>query len=226
MFSRSPATTDPGVFSISSPSLVSAGVSIADVTIADVTTPDFTTADVTMAADGADTRATAGSSSIARTGGSAGAQAVTSAIAPMASGPMRATRPLVRKLQDGNKIASPDRAIRNDWGCRCQVTVVRLGGSIFLPSYGNPNGPSTVISTVGHSPSVGLKSLSLEVRMYNLDEQKASLGRFRKAALLAVVIPAACSPRDALRTRPRRRRNRWPLRPPPPPPPPMPPVRG
>jgi hypothetical protein len=25
---------------------------------------------------------------------------------------MRATRPLVKKLQDGNKIASPDRAIR------------------------------------------------------------------------------------------------------------------
>ena len=103
MFSRSPATTDPGVFSISSPSLVSA---------------DVTVADVTIAADGADTRATAGPSSVARTGGSAGAQAVTSAIAPTATGPMRATRPLVKTLQDGNKIASPDRAIRNDWGCR------------------------------------------------------------------------------------------------------------
>src|SRR5216684_6517125 len=127
MFSLSPATTDPGVFSISSPSLVSA---------------DVTLADVTIAADGADTRATAGSSSVGRTGGSAGAQAVTSAIAPTATGPMRATRPLVKKLQDGNKIASPDRAIRNDWGCRCQATVVRLDGSIFLPSDGNPNGPS------------------------------------------------------------------------------------
>ena len=103
MFSRSPATTDPGVFSISSPSLVSAGVTMAD---------------VTLAADGADTRATAGSSSAARTGGSAGAQAVTSAIAPRASGPMRATRFFVKKLQDGNKIASPDRAIHSDWGCR------------------------------------------------------------------------------------------------------------
>ena len=100
MFSRSPATTDPGVFSISSPSLVSA---------------DITIADDTSAADGADTKATAGSSSVARTGGSAGAHAVTSANAPTATGPMRATRPLVRKLQDGNKIASPDRAIRNDW---------------------------------------------------------------------------------------------------------------
>jgi hypothetical protein len=126
MFSLSPATTDPGVFSISSPSLVSADVTIADVTIA---------------ADGADTRATAGSSSVARTGGSAGAQAVTSAIAPTATGPMRATRPFVKKLQDGNKIASPDRAIRNDWDCRWHIiTVVRLGGSIFLPSDGNPTG--------------------------------------------------------------------------------------
>src|SRR6267143_5295174 len=101
MFSLSPATTGPGPFSISSPSLVSADVTIADVTIA---------------ADGADTRATAGSSSVARTGGSAGAQAVTSAIAPTATatGPMRATTPLVKKLQDGNKIAFPARAIRND----------------------------------------------------------------------------------------------------------------
>src|SRR5258708_5388610 len=178
MFSPSPAT--PGVFSISSPSLVSA---------------DVTLADVTLAADGADTRATAGSSSVARTGGWAGAQAVTSAIAPTATatatGPMRATRPLVKKLQDGNKIASPDRAIRNDWGCRCQLTVVRLDGSIFLPSDGNPNGPSTLTSPVGHSPSASLTSPSLEERMYDLGEQKASLRRFRKAALLAVVIPAA-----------------------------------
>src|SRR5882757_7982203 len=146
MFSLSPATTDPGVFSISSPSLVSADVTIADVTIA---------------ADGADTRATTGSSSVvARTGGSAGAQAVTNAIAPTATGPMRATRPLVKKLQDGNKIASPDRAIRNDWVCRCHVTVVCLGGSIFLPSDGNPKGPSTVISAVGHSPSVSKVPIS------------------------------------------------------------------
>src|SRR3979411_3170985 len=70
MFSLSPATTDPGVFSISSPSLVSADVTIADVTIA---------------ADGADTRATAGSSSVARTGGSAGG--------PRAAGPVRCGTP-------------------------------------------------------------------------------------------------------------------------------------
>src|SRR5216684_1603402 len=120
MFSLSPATTDPGVFSISSPSLVSA--------------------DLTIAEDGADTRATAGSSSVARTGGSAGAQAVTSAIAQTATGPMRATRPFVKKLQDGNKIASPDRAIRSDWGCRSQVTVVRLGGSIFCHRTGTRTG--------------------------------------------------------------------------------------
>src|SRR5260370_29908119 len=108
MFSLSPATTDPGVFSISSPSLVSADVTIADVTIA---------------ADGADTRATAGSSSVARTGGSAGAQAVTSAIAPPATRPMRATRPPVQKLQDGNKIPSPHRAIPNHLGLASQVNV-------------------------------------------------------------------------------------------------------
>jgi hypothetical protein len=139
MFSLSPATTDPGVFSISSPSLVSADVTIADVTIA---------------ADGADARATAGSPSVARTGGSAGAQAVTSASAPTATAPMRATRPLVKKLQDGNKIASPDRAIRSDWAVAGRITVVCLGGSIFLPSDGNPMAPSTVISAVGHSPSL------------------------------------------------------------------------
>src|SRR5260370_17107627 len=106
MFSLSPATTDPGVFSISSPSLVSADLPIAD---------------VTLAADGADTRATAGSSSVARTGGSAGAQTVTSAIPPTATtatatatGPMRGTRPLVQKLQDGNKLPSPPPPPRHD----------------------------------------------------------------------------------------------------------------
>jgi hypothetical protein len=122
---------------------------------------DVTIADVTIAADGADTRATAGgSSSVARTGGSAGAQAVMSAIAPTATGPMRAARPLVKKLQDGNKIASPDRAIRSDWAVALGITVVCLGGSIFLPSDGNPTGPSTVISTVGHSRSVSKVPIS------------------------------------------------------------------
>ena len=58
MFSRSPATTDPGVFSISSPSLVSADVAMAD---------------VASAADGADTRAMAGSSSGSGASSSAGA---------------------------------------------------------------------------------------------------------------------------------------------------------
>jgi hypothetical protein len=51
---------------------------------------------------------------------------------------MRATRSLNEKLQDGNKIASPDRAIRSDWGCRWWVTVVRLGGSIFFATGREP----------------------------------------------------------------------------------------
>src|SRR5260370_33641786 len=99
MFSLSPATTDPGVFSISSPSLVSADVTIADVTIA---------------ADGADNRAMAGSSSVARTGGSAGAQRVTSASAPRAPRPTRGTMPLVQKLPGGTKIASSRPEIPGD----------------------------------------------------------------------------------------------------------------
>src|SRR4029077_5893950 len=100
---------------------------------------------------------------------------------------------------------------------------VRLRGSIFLPSGGNPNGPSTVVFTVGHSPSVSCNP-SLEVRMYNVDEQKAFLGRIRKAALLAVVIPTALLAAGCA--------SNPPPPPPapvaysPPPPPPMPPVRG
>ena len=143
-------------------------------------------------------------------------------------GPMRATRTPVKKLQDGNEIAS-DRAIRNDWGCRCPITVVCLRSSIFLPWEGNPNGPSTVVFPVGvlsRALVVSEVPISGGIFMYDFDEQKASLRRFRKAALLAVVIPAALLAAGCASNPPPPPPQPMAAAPPPPPPPPMPPVRG
>jgi len=78
---------------------------------------------------GADTKDTTGSGSAARTVGSAGAHAAASAIALTAIGPTRARRPLVEKLQDGNKMASPTAWSRRDLRCRWWEMAVRVRGS-------------------------------------------------------------------------------------------------
>jgi len=88
--------------------------------------PSSVLAYAAIGAGGAGVKAAPGSWCAARTGDVASPHAAASANAPPAIGPASAEKPLVEKLHDGNKIASPKAWSRRNLRCRWWKTAARV----------------------------------------------------------------------------------------------------